>query len=84
MKLIGIIIIVGAIALNIYIYYLFFNISVAYWMPEKSKEKWIDFVSNPAFLITYPFFKYAAPIWILLVTLTFLLLGIEFLLEFIR
>ncbi len=81
MKLIGIIIIGGAIALNIYIYYLFINISVAYWMPDKSKEKWIDFVGNPVFLMSYPFFKYAAPIWVLLVTLTLLLLGIEFVLD---
>lgn len=80
MKLIGIIIVAGAIALNIYIYYLFFNISLAYWIPEKSKEKWIDFVGNPVFLMSYPFFKYAAPIWILFVTLTLLLLGIKFVL----
>jgi hypothetical protein len=80
MEFIGIIIIAGVIALNIYIYYLFYNISVAYWMPEKTKEKWIDFVHNPVFLMSYPFFKYAAPIWIILVTLSLLLLGIKFVL----
>ncbi len=81
MNLLGIVILAGGIALNIYIYYLFFNITLAYWTPEKSNEKWISFISNPVFLMFHPFFKYVAPLWILCVSLTLLILGANFILS---
>ena len=65
MKLIGIVILIAAAAMICWIYYFLLRIAIAIWIPKKAKKEWVAMAES---LPMYPFFKWVAPVWVLLAT----------------
>jgi hypothetical protein len=70
---IGIAIIVGA-------YYFLLAISIAIWLPSKAKPQWLSMVQSPGIRVSYSFFKWIAPGWLILSAIYLILLVIKLIL----
>jgi hypothetical protein len=78
MNIVGLVLFVAAFLLILWLYYLFFNIAIAIWLPLKAKKKWVDFIATPAAQFSYFFLKWVAPLWVLLVSLSVLTFIVNF------
>jgi hypothetical protein len=69
MKLIGIIIFGAGITLICWSYYFFLKISIAIWFPGIAKKQWLEIAKSPN-LVGHSFFKWIAPLWVILCTVS--------------
>lgn len=50
------------IALNVYVFYISFGLTLAVWRPEKAQKKWKEFMRTPAAMLCYPIIKWISPV----------------------
>jgi hypothetical protein len=54
------------IAIILYCYYFFGIISIAIWLPQYSKPRWQEILQTPGVQVGFFFFKWIAPLCIIL------------------
>ncbi len=80
-KLLALVVSGLGIALIIYVYFLFFKMTVAIWIPRYAKTEWIEKAELSKTKFGYFFYKWVASIWIVLVTINIVLELVLYLLK---
>ena len=60
---------IGAILLNFYVLYIFYNFTLVIWWPDKAKEPWIEIVNSPAVQLFHPLIKWMSPLYVIFILL---------------
>ena len=65
----------GFVALHLYVIYVFYNLMLVVWIPQKAKKRWVNVVDSPAGQICYPLIKWLSPISVVVMPLS-LIVGV--------
>ena len=78
MTLLSIILFICIFIWILYVYYIFYSLAVAIWIPKRASQKWLALLGRPEFQIGYFFFKWIGPLFLILgTTYTILLVTVN-------
>ena len=68
MEIIGIFMFIAMAALVLAVSYIFAIIAIAIWFPTKAKPSWLSASRSAGVQLAYPFFKWVAPVWLIIIS----------------
>ena len=69
MRLVATLLLLGAIALSLIVYYMFASIVIAIWFPDRAGRTWVDLANSPTIAPSRLFFKWVVPVLLILLPL---------------